>query len=274
MPKPDETLLSVRDLYTSFPIRSALLQREVGQHHAVRGVSFDLAPGRTVGLVGESGSGKTTLARTIIGLIEPSSGTVTFDGTDLTAASPREFRRIRRKMQMVFQDPHSSLNPRLTVEEILAEAWQIQSGTVPQPRWGTETAKLLDRVGLNPGHADRYPHQFSGGQRQRIGIARALALRPKVIICDEAVSALDVSVQAQILNLLDDLQDELGIAYLFIAHDLSVVRHIADDVLVLYQGEVVEQGATSTVFQDPQHEYTRALLAAAPVVRPWHASSA
>lgn len=269
MPVPDSPLLSVQGLSTSFPIRSSLLKREIGRHHAVKEVSFDLAAGKTLGLVGESGSGKTTLARTIVGLLSPSGGTVTFDGTDLTTATPKEFRHIRRSMQMVFQDPFSSLNPRLTVSEIIAEAWRVQKGLVDPSRWEAEITALLDRVGLDPGHADRYPHQFSGGQRQRIGIARALALRPKLIICDEAVSALDVSVQAQILNLLEDLQEELGIAYLFIAHDLSVVRHIADDVLVMYLGEKVEHGATGAVFDEPQHEYTRSLLSAAPVVRPW-----
>ena len=269
-----EPLLAVRDLHTAFPIRSAVLQREVGKFHAVKGVSFDLAAGRTVGLVGESGSGKSTLARTIIGLLEAESGTVHFDGLDLTAASPAEFRRIRREMQMIFQDPYSSLNPRLTVAEIISEAWRIQSDTLPKADWPREVRTLLERVGLDPAHADRYPHQFSGGQRQRIGIARALALRPKLIICDEAVSALDVSVQAQVLNLLEDLQDEFGIAYLFIAHDLSVVRHIADEVLVMYRGEVVEQGEVEEIFDRPQHEYTKSLLAAAPVVRPWLRSSA
>lgn len=269
MSTPELPLLSVRELSTSFPIRSSLLKREVGRHHAVKHVSFDLAAGKTLGLVGESGSGKTTLARTIVGLLPPSGGTVNFDGTDLTTATPKEFRHIRRSMQMVFQDPYSSLNPRLTVSEIITEAWRIQRGLVDPARWDAGITSLLDRVGLDPGHADRYPHQFSGGQRQRIGIARALALRPKLIICDEAVSALDVSVQAQILNLLDDLQKELGIAYLFIAHDLSVVRHIADEVLVMYLGEKVEHGPATSVFDDPQHEYTRSLLSAAPVVRPW-----
>ncbi|GAA5137486.1 ABC transporter ATP-binding protein [Pseudonocardia adelaidensis] len=264
-----EPLLSVRDLHTTFPIRSALLRRPVGAVQAVAGVSFDLAPGRTLGLVGESGSGKSTLARTVIGLERPTSGQVLFQGRDLTTVPAAEMRRLRRDIQMIFQDPYASLNPRRTVEQIVGEAWEIHSGVVPRQRWAAEVRELLERVGLDPTHADRYPHQFSGGQRQRIGIARALALRPKLVICDEAVSALDVSVQAQVLNLLQDLQRDLGLTYLFIAHDLSVVRHISDEIAVMYLGTVVEHAPRRELFERPTHPYTQALLSAAPVPRPW-----
>jgi ABC-type oligopeptide transport system ATPase subunit len=262
-------LLSVRDLCTAFPIRSSILYRKIGEVRAVDGVSFDLLPGRTLGLVGESGSGKSTLARTIIGLVPATSGSVLFEGTDLTKATADEFRRLRRDVQMVFQDPYSSLNPRLTVANIIAEAWLVHPDVLPRERWADEVRLLLERVGLNPDHADRYPHQFSGGQRQRIGIARALALRPKLVICDEAVSALDVSIQAQILNLLMDLQDEFGLTYLFITHDLSVVRHVSDDLLVMSKGRAVEQAPTETIFRNPRDPYTQALLSAVPVIRPW-----
>ncbi|MGW6501876.1 ABC transporter ATP-binding protein [Nonomuraea angiospora] len=269
MSSPADPLLSVRDLHTSFPIRSALLRRKAGAVQAVSGVSFDLPAGRTLGLVGESGSGKTTLARTVIGLEPPESGQVLFDGQDLLTLPGADLRQARRQIQMVFQDPYASLNPRLTVEQIISEAWLINPGVVPRDRWATEVKDLLARVGLNPDHADRYPHQFSGGQRQRVGIARALALRPRLVICDEAVSALDVSVQAQVLNLLADLQAELGLSFLFIAHDLSVVRHISDEVAVMYLGKVVEMGTTEQIFTAPVHPYTQALLSAVPVPRPW-----
>jgi oligopeptide transport system ATP-binding protein len=259
----------VRDLHTTFPIRSALLRRPIGAVQAVAGVSFDLAPGRTLGLVGESGSGKSTLARTVIGLERPTSGQVLFSGHDLPTVPPAEMRRLRRDIQMIFQDPYASLNPRRTVEQIVSEAWEIHPDVVPRERWAAEVRDLLERVGLDPSHAGRYPHQFSGGQRQRIGIARALALRPKLVICDEAVSALDVSVQAQVLNLLQDLQRDLGLAYLFIAHDLSVVRHISDEVAVMYLGTVVEHAPTRELFERPTHPYTQALLSAVPVPRPW-----
>ncbi|KAB8183576.1 dipeptide ABC transporter ATP-binding protein [Nonomuraea phyllanthi] len=271
MSSPADPLLSVRDLHTGFPIRSALLRRKVGTVQAVSGVSFDLPAGRTLGLVGESGSGKTTLARTVIGLAPPESGQVLFDGRDLLTLPGADLRQARRQMQMVFQDPYASLNPRLTVEQIISEAWLVNPGVVPRNRWATEVKDLLARVGLNPDHADRYPHQFSGGQRQRVGIARALALRPRLVICDEAVSALDVSVQAQVLNLLVDLQAELGLSFLFIAHDLSVVRHISDEVAVMYLGKVVETGTTEQIFTAPVHPYTQALLSAVPVPRPWAA---
>jgi oligopeptide transport system ATP-binding protein len=265
----DEPLLSVSRLRTTFPIRSSFLRRAVGGVEAVADVSFDIHAGQTVGLVGESGSGKSTLAKTIIGLEQPTSGSVRFDGLELTTATPTEFRNVRRDMQMIFQDPYASLNPRYTVAQVIEEAWRVNPDVVPRARWTDETRQLLERVGLDPNHADRYPHQFSGGQRQRIGIARALALRPKLVICDEAVSALDVSVQAQVLNLLMDLQADFGLTYLFIAHDLSVVRHVSDEVLVMYLGKIVEKAPTGQIFSDPRHPYTQTLLSAVPSVRPW-----
>ena len=264
----DTPLLSVRDLHTTFPMRSPLLRRPVGHIRAVEGISFDLYSGETLGLVGESGSGKSTVARTIIGLESANAGQVLFDGADLTRVKGSEMRRIRRNVQMVFQDPHSSLNPRRTVFEIISEAWKIHPDVVPHAQWRAEAGALLERVGLNPDHADRYPHQFSGGQRQRIGVARALALKPKLIICDEAVSALDMSIQAQVLNLLEDLQRDLGLAYLFIAHDLSVVRHISDRVAVMYLGKLVELGLDGEIYGAPAHPYTQALLSAVPVPDP------
>jgi len=265
----DEVLLRVEDLQTVYPVRSAVLRRTVGEVRAVDHVSFAVHRGETVGLVGESGSGKSTIARTIVGLTAASAGSVTFDGMELVGLSARGYRPVRRRMQMVYQDPYSSLNPRLTVQQILEEGWRIHPDVVPRARWRDRVGELLERVGLDPDHAARYPHQFSGGQRQRIGIARALALDPELIICDEAVSALDVSVQAQVLNLVEDLQRDLGLAYLFIAHDLSVVRHLCDRVLVLHKGVVVEQGTTDEVFTSPREDYTRRLLDAVPVVRPW-----
>lgn len=265
----DQPLLKVSHLKVAYPIRSSLLQRKISENVAVNDVSFDIWPGETVGLVGESGSGKSTVARAVIGLVEADGGSIEFQGEDITHYRPRQLKRIRREMQMIFQDPFASLNPRLTVRDIIAEAWRVHGGVVPSRQWTTEAKAIMDRVGLNPDHSDRYPHQFSGGQRQRIGIARALALRPKLIICDEAVSALDVSVQAQVLNLLDDLQDELGLAYLFISHDLSVIEHLCDRVLVLHRGVVAEEGSARELFENPRDSYTQTLLAAVPVVRPW-----
>ncbi|NBE85385.1 ABC transporter ATP-binding protein [Micromonospora rubida] len=262
-------LLRVAHLKVAYPIRSSLLQRQISANVAVSDVTFDINPGETVGLVGESGSGKSTVARAVIGLVKPDDGVIEFEGRNITGYSRKQFKSVRREMQMVFQDPYASLNPRLTVRDLIAEGWRVHRDIVPRDRWTAEAKKLMDRVGLNPDYSDRYPHQFSGGQRQRIGIARALALRPKVIICDEPVSALDVSVQAQVLNLLDDLQEELGLAYLFISHDLSVIEHLCDRVLVLHHGHVVEQGNAREIFERPRHEYTKALLAAVPVVRPW-----
>lgn len=262
-------MLQVRDLHTRFGIRSPLLRRTVGEIQAVSGVNFDLYEGETLGLVGESGSGKSTVARTIIGLEQASAGDVIFQGKNLATVSRTELRDLRRGVQMIFQDPFSSLNPRRTVAELVAEAWEVQPGIVPRKRWRSEVQELLERVGLNPDHMNRYPHQFSGGQRQRIGIARALAMRPQLIICDEAVSALDVSIQAQVLNLLQDLQADLGLTYLFIAHDLSVVQHISDRIAVMYLGKIVEIGGREEVFTNPTHPYTQALLSAIPVPHPW-----
>lgn len=262
-------LLKVSHLKVAYPIRSSFLQRRIGENVAVDDVTFSIRPRETVGLVGESGSGKSTVARTVIGLVEAESGTIEFEGEDITRFSPKRLKAVRREMQMVFQDPYASLNPRLTVRDVIAEAWRVHRDVVPQRRWTAEVKELMERVGLNPDYSDRYPHQFSGGQRQRIGIARALALRPKLIICDEAVSALDVSVQAQVLNLFQDLQRELGLAYLFISHDLSVIEHVCDRVLVLHKGEVVEDESARALFENPQHEYTRSLLAAVPNMQPW-----
>jgi len=262
-------LLRVEHLRVAYPIRSSILLRKIGENVAVSDASFELRPGETVGLVGESGSGKSTIARTVIGLVPAAAGTIRFEGHDITRLSLRQMKDMRRDMQMIFQDPYASLNPRLTVRDIIAEGWRVHSGIVPRQRWTSEAKELMERVGLNPDYSDRYPHQFSGGQRQRIGIARTLALRPKIIICDEAVSALDVSVQAQVLNLLEDLQKELGLSYLFISHDLSVIEHICDRVLVLNKGVVVETGTARQLFEDPQHPYTKALFSAIPVVRPW-----
>lgn len=262
-------LLSVEHLKVSYPTRSPILLRKTGENVAVSDVNFEIRPGETVGLVGESGSGKSTIARTVIGLVPAADGVIRFEGNDITQLSLRQMKDMRRDMQMVFQDPYASLNPRLTVRDLIAEGWRVHQGVVPRSRWTSEAKDLMKRVGLDPDYSDRYPHQFSGGQRQRIGIARALALRPKVIICDEAVSALDVSVQAQVLNLLEDLQTDLGLSYLFISHDLSVIEHICDRVLVLNKGVVVEEGTARQLFESPQHPYTQKLLAAVPVARPW-----
>ncbi|MFI6502885.1 ABC transporter ATP-binding protein [Nonomuraea typhae] len=231
---------------------------------AVRGVSFTVRPGETLGLVGESGCGKSTTARAIVRLLEPSAGTIRFDGRDITHLSHRELRPLRRDLQMIFQDPHSSLNPRQTVGQIIANPLVVQG--VPGVK--AKVGELLDMVGLIPEHAGRYPHEFSGGQAQRIGIARALATRPKLVIADEPVSALDVSVQAQIVNLLEELQRELGLTYIFIAHDLSVVRRVSDRVAVMYLGRIVETGAGDALYDGPAHPYTRALLSAVPVPDP------
>jgi peptide/nickel transport system ATP-binding protein/oligopeptide transport system ATP-binding protein len=265
----DGVILEVRNVGKLFPIRrGAVLRRTVGQVQAVEDVSLTLRRGRTLGLVGESGSGKSTLARMLVGVERPTSGHVLVEGVDVSTMSRADRRRLRRRVQMVFQDPYTSLNPRMSVGEIVGESYRIHPDAVPPGGRERAVKDLLDLVGLDPNNINRYPHQFSGGQRQRIGIARALAVKPEVLVCDEPVSALDVSVQGQVINLLEDLQDELGLAYLFIAHDLAVVRHIADEVAVMYLGGIVEQGAAADVYDAPGHPYTRALMSAVPVPDP------
>jgi oligopeptide/dipeptide ABC transporter ATP-binding protein len=262
-----EPVLEVRDLVKHYPVRNGLLRRPTGAVKAVDGVSLTLERGRTLGLVGESGSGKSTLARVLVGVERPTSGEVLVDGADVTRLSRAGRKQLRRDVQMVFQDPYTSLNPRMSVSEIVGEPFAIH-GISPAGGRRAAVGELLELVGLDPDHANRYPHQFSGGQRQRVGIARALALRPKILVCDEPVSALDVSVQGQVINLLEDLQAELGLSYLFVAHDLGVVRHIAHDVAVMYLGRIVEQGPEAEVYDGAQHPYTQALLSAVPVPDP------
>ena len=259
-----ESLLEVTDLKKHFPIRSGIVfQRQIGAIRAVDGVSFSVRQGETLALVGESGCGKSTTARTVLRLLEPTSGRIRFDGADITDVKARPLRKLRREMQIVFQDPYASLNPRQTVRATLTEPYRIHG----LPEEG-KVNELLERVGLAPEHASRYPHEFSGGQRQRVGIARAISLNPKLVICDEPVSALDVSIQAQVINLLEDLQHELGLTYLFIAHDLSVVRHIATNVAVMYLGTIVELADRDTLFERPSHPYTQALISAVPIPDP------
>lgn len=263
-----EPILRVQQLRCHFPIRRGLLQRVVGNVRAVDGVDLEVPTGGTLALVGESGCGKTTVGRSILRIVEPSAGHIWFEGIDLMSLSQRELRPKRRNIQMVFQDPMTSLNPRMRVRDIVAEGL-YSFGLVPTRAECVErVATLLKRVKLDPRQMMRYPHEFSGGQRQRIGIARALAVQPKLIVCDEAVSALDVSIQAQILNLLRELQQQDGLSYLFIAHDLSVVRYLADRVCVMYLGQIVETGETEGIFSEPQHPYTRGLLRAVPSVDP------
>ena len=262
-------LLEVRDLAKHYEVTSGLMRRRTGEVvKAVDGVSFDIHRGETLGVVGESGSGKTTLARMLLLLEPPTSGSARFGGEDLFTLKGPDLLHLRRRMQVVFQDPFSSLNPRMSVAEIIAEPWSIHDGVVPKAERADRVVELLDRVGLAAEHARRYPHQFSGGQRQRIAIARALALAPDLVICDEAVSALDVSIQAQILDLLKSLRDELGLAYIFIAHDLAVVRELADRVAVMKTGKIVELGTTAQIFDRPTHPYTQALLGASPLPDP------
>ncbi len=265
----DAPLLEVRDLAKHYEPGVGLLRRRTSTVvRAVDGVSFELAAGETLGLVGESGCGKSSLARTVLRLEPASAGQVLFRGHDVLTLDERALRAFRRKVQVIFQDPYASLNPRMTIAQILSEPWEIHPEVVAAADRPRRIAELLERVGMHPEHARRYPHQFSGGQRQRIGIARALALEPEIVICDEPVSALDVSVQAQVINLLEQLRDDLGLAYLFIAHDLSVVRHLCDRVAVMYLGAIVEYGETEAIFGAPRHPYTRALLSASPIPRP------
>lgn len=257
-------LLEVKDLRVWFPVLGGLLRRKVDDIKAVDGVSFTVEAGQTVGLVGESGSGKTTVGRALLKLTPATSGEVIFDGQSLLPLSESQFRPLRSEMQMIFQDPFGSLNPRMTCGDIIGEALEIHFREMTASDRRRRVAELLDQVGLKATMADRYPHEFSGGQRQRIGIARALAVKPRFIVCDEPVSALDVSVQGQIVNLLEDLQDEFGISYLFIAHDLAVVEHISDHVLVMHHGRIVESAPAGEIYQNPRHEYTKTLLAAVP----------
>ncbi|WP_367132467.1 ABC transporter ATP-binding protein [Saccharothrix sp. HUAS TT1] len=262
-------LLEVRDLVKHFPVtRGVAFRRTVGQVRAVDGVSFTLRAGETLGVVGESGCGKSTLAQVLMRLEPPTSGTALFEGTSVFGLRGAALRRWRREMQIVLQDPYTSLNPRMTVGDIIGEPFEIHPEVAPRASRAGRVRELLEVVGLNPEHINRYPHQFSGGQRQRIGIARALALRPKVIVCDEPVSALDVSIQAQVMNLLGELQGEFGLSYVFIAHDLSVVRHLSDRVAVMYLGKIVEIGTEEEIYGHPTHPYTQALLSAVPVPDP------
>lgn len=264
---PGETLLKVTGLQKHFPIRKGLLQRQAGAVRAVDGLDFEVKAGETLGVVGESGCGKSTMGRLITRLLEPTAGTVEFQGKDITHLGVGGMRPLRRDVQMIFQDPYSSLNPRHTIGTIIGAPFKLQ-GVVPEGGIKKEVQRLLSVVGLNPEHYNRYPHEFSGGQRQRIGIARALALNPKLVVADEPVSALDVSIQAQVVNLLDDLQEELGLTYVIIAHDLSVVRHVSDRIAVMYLGKIVELADRESLYKAPMHPYTKALMSAVPIPDP------
>ena len=263
-----EPLLRVKDLKKHFSVRGGILGREVDKVYAVDGVSFDLKAGETLGVVGESGCGKSTTGRCILRLIEPSSGEVWFEGKDVTAMGLSELTALRRDMQIIFQDPFASLNPRMTVGAIIGEALTIHKLTKTRQEFEDRVVELLETVGLNADHMRRFPHEFSGGQRQRIGIARALAVSPKLIVCDEPVSALDVSIQAQVINLLEDLQEKFSLTYMFIAHDLSVVEHTSDRVAVMYLGRIVEIASAHDLYTNPLHPYTEALLSAVPIPDP------
>jgi oligopeptide/dipeptide ABC transporter ATP-binding protein len=267
-PARGEPLIRLVGVKKYFPItRGILFQHKVGDVHAVDGIDLEVYPGETLGLVGETGCGKSTLARVVMRLFEPTEGQLFFEGRDITNLEGKELRDLRRDMQMIFQDPYASLNPRKTVGSIIGDPFRLH-GTAERRNVKSEVQQLMELVGLNPEHYNRYPHEFSGGQRQRIGVARALGLRPKLIVCDEPVSALDVSIQAQILNLLEDLQEEFNLTYLFIAHDLSVVKHVSDRVAVMYLGKIVEMANGATLYQTPKHPYTGALLSAVPIADP------
>ncbi|MFF5564491.1 ABC transporter ATP-binding protein [Streptomyces sp. NPDC012623] len=264
-----EPILEVRDLVKHFPLtRGILYRKQIGAVRAVDGVSFDLAPGETLGVVGESGCGKSTVAKMLVNLERPTSGVIRYKGEDITRLSGRALKAVRRNIQMVFQDPYTSLNPRMTVGDIIGEPYEIHPEAAPKGDRRRKVRELLDVVGLNPEYINRYPHQFSGGQRQRIGIARGLALQPEIIVADEPVSALDVSVQAQVINLMEKLQGEFGLSYIFIAHDLSIVRHISDRVGVMYLGRLAEIGSDEEIYDHPTHPYTQALLSAVPLPDP------
>ncbi len=264
MSRENGLLLSLENIYKSFPVRKSFFSTETLRVTAVDGVTIGVPPGKTVGLVGESGCGKTTLGRVAIRLVSPDAGRVVFEGRDITTLSGEELRRTRRKMQIIFQDPYSSLNPRMRVRDIVGEGWRVH-GMAGRGEIRDRALQLLRRVGVSADAADKYPHEFSGGQRQRIGIARAISLSPRLVVADEPVSALDVSVQAQILNLLQDIQEEYGMAYLFISHDLRVIRHVSDTVAVMYLGKMMEVSPAADLFREPLHPYSRSLLSAVPI---------